>query len=289
MSKIKSVSTYIIAEHTPEEGLLTMYEERDEQGNILLHEQYYEDGSTEMRTMRQFDNDNRLLTLEQYSSNEKPDQRFEYQYNESGKVAKVSIHYLDGSISVQHYERDEAENSLTVRTVDEDGDEEAKEYRRLDSEGRVLEEIIHEDGELQRHVQSSYDDHGRLLSRHTKTGDGYDTKYTYEYEIDDQGRITGIDVVDEEDELVRGDTLGYDERGNEISHLVENHLEGYIAEERAAYDENGRLVKEQRFNGQNLASEVDYLYNENNLLHEEAHRSPRGVYLNQYKYEFYPA
>ena len=288
MQKIKSITTFLTAEEYGEGETLHMKEERDEQGNILLIESYAMDGSREQRTVSTYNDKDQLVSQDQYSYNEEPDQRLAFTYNESGKLKAVTITYLDGSISVKTYNRDEAENSLTIIIKDEDGEEEGKEYRKMDAEGRVLEEVIHEDGELNSKAKTSYDDAGRPIETHTTDAEGYEQSQFYFYELNDKGQFSEIEIADEKDELIRADSFEYDERGNETTHRIENHKEGYVLVDSLLWNEENQMTQRKRqLSDGKLIEEINYEYNEMKHLAKEEHISADRVYAHRYEYTFF--
>jgi len=288
MQKIKSITTFLTSEEYGEGETLHMKEVRDEQENILVHESFAMDGSRQQRTVNTYNDQGLLIAQDQYTYGEEPDQRLVFAYNESGKLAEVTITYMDGSISVKTYDRNEAENSLTIVIRDEDGEEEGKEYRKLDSEGRVLEEIIHEDGELNSQVKASYDDAGRPVEKHTVDAEGYEQSHFYFYELNEKGQFSEIEIADEKDELIRADSFEYDERGNEITHRIENHKEGYVLIDHQIWDADDQLTQRRRvLSDGKLIEEINYEYNEMKLLAKEEHISADQVYAHRYEYEFF--
>ncbi len=288
MPKIKSITTTIHHNFTPEQGLPAFYEERDAQQNVLLQLQYDSTGELESRVVRSFDEQGKLVEELQYSQNDVPDQVISTSYDAAGRPAQQKIKYLDGSYSFRNYTRDEAANSETITTIDEENFEEGKEFRRYDSEGRTLEEVIEEEGEPIQEIETTYDDHGRPLTQSGYYKDDYEFDRVYSYQLDEQGRIAQAEVHSEVGELLRRETYRFDERGNLCEQQIESFADGVNLTNSWEHDLDNRMTLHRRtLPGGNLQSEVQYRYDERGLLAEEERLSPEGVSLLVYAYELW--
>ena len=287
--KIKTITTILINDETPEEGVIFMREERDLAGNQISIEQLSYDGSIESKTTRTFDSENKMITEAHYSANKEPDQSLTYTYNQEGKIEKITIVYRDGSISNVNYKRDVTENSTEIKTVDPDGYLEAKEYRKFDMEGRVLEEGIYgEEGVLESRIVSSYNDSGRPIERSFEYGDGRAFTHFYDYEFDAEGRLTFMEAYDKDEQSIRVDDLVYDQNGNQIEHRIQDHEKGYSIIDKGVFDEANQLIKQIRsFANGHLIQEKEYVRDENNLLIKEETTGEDGVMVYVFKYDFH--
>lgn len=290
MKKIKSISTFVHAEDSPEEGTLLQYEERNEKEQLILEEKYYADASLESRIERSFDSEGRLEWEKEFSGeNQEPDQHTQYTYSAAGRLEVAEIKYQDGSSTFRKYEHDESANSETINIVDEEGTYEGKEYRRFDSEGKILQEVIHDEEEkLEQDVNREYDDNGHLTERVTMLPDDYETVEFFDYERNDQGLILNRKVEDEDGKLLRLDKFEYDEKGNTTQHEVQDYNQGWALVDQWEYDEKERIIKTRRSqpNG-DVLQESEYRYNDNDLLIEQENRTKQGMSLSAYKYEYF--
>ena len=285
---IKSIRTKLINEYTSEDGVLLQIEERDTAGNILLQEQYNDQGQVEQSISRSFNEAGHLLEETHSSYGEDPHQRLVHHYDDQDKITKVDVHFLDGSISYQQFTRNKEERTVLIEVVDEDGELEGKEFRKFDDEGRTLVETIHDDEGLQKHVETQFDEHGRPLARKGQFADGVEIDWQYQYEYNDKAQVIAASIQDVDGQLVRVERLSYDEAGNTSSHKVEDHKSGYGHIEHYEYDQNNRITRELKLAlNESPMEETLYTYREDGLLSSEEKRTPRGVFIHQYQYEFF--
>ncbi len=287
--KIKTITTILINDETPAEGIPFMKEERDPAGNQISIEQFSYDGQSVSKTIRTFDSENRVLTEAHYSMDKEPDQSVTYAYTQEGKIEKKTILYRDGSISNVNYKRNVAENSTEIETLDPDGYLEAKEFRKFDMEGRVLEEGIYgEEGVLESRIVASYDDSGRAIERQFEYGDGRAFTHFYDYEFDVEGRLTFMEAYDKDEQSIRVDDVVYDANGNQIEHRIQDHEKGYSIVDKGEFNEANQLVKQIRaFANGRLIQEKAYFRDENDLLIKEETTGEDGVVVNIFKYDFH--
>ena len=286
-NKIKSIKTFHINDNTEDKGIINAYEERDAEGNITLHIQYNEKGGIEQKTERIFNEKGQLFEEKQYTGGENPDQHISYEYNESGKVALATVHYLDGSISLRKYSRNEAEKTTTIEIVDNENVFEGKEIRRFDEEGRILEETIYdEENEIVEKTETEYDDYGRIIENVFVDMSGIETVRFYDYYTDDEGRVNKIETLDEDETIIRTDEIKYDERGNQTKYIAQ-HENKAIFTDIWEYDRDNKVINHKRMRGDNLVEEVKNKYREDNLLAEQETLTGNGIVLNYYEYSFY--
>ena len=286
--KIKSITTFLVNNETDEKGLKHLYEERSPDGQVLLVEQYLEDGTLESRVERSLDEKNRLVEEKHYTSATHPDQHFSYEYNESGKISRVGVHYADGSVSHKNYSRDEAQKSTTIDIVDEDGDTEGKEYRRFDSEGKLLEEVIYdEDGKIHEKSEFEYNDTGNVIESVVVDAEGYELVRFYDYYFDDQGRVTRLETLNEDEEIIREDEFEFDERGNRILHSIQDKDRGYYITEKSEFNLDNRIIKQERLRGESVVESIDFKYREDGLLLQKETTRGDGIFMNYYEYQFH--
>lgn len=287
-NKIKSIKTYRIDDNTDGKGVLNAYEERDVEGIIVLNAQYDENGDFVQKAEKIINEKGQLIEEKQFTNEEKPDQHFLYEYNESGKVAQATVHYLDGSISFRRYSRDEAENITTIEIKDDENNFEGREVRRFDSEGRVLEEAYYdEENEIAEKTETEYDDFGRIIETVFLDSEGIETVRFYDYYTDDKGRVNKIETLDEDEVIIRVDEIEYDERGNQSKYIILDKSRGITFNETWEHDQQNRITNHKRNRGEQLLEEVKNRYRDDGLIAEIETLTGDGVTLNYFEYEFH--
>lgn len=287
MNKIKSIKTFVIMEDT-NEPMLQVIEERDQNGNITLLEHFNEEGGREAKSEYEFDEKGRVTIERQYSMGENPDQTLAIEYNESGKAKQVVITYADGSISYKNYSRDEAEKTTTIDIIDEDGDTEGKEFRKFDSEDRVLEEVIYTDtGAIETKVEFEYNEHGDIVESVRVDEEGFETVRFYDYYRNDLAQIHKMDVLDEDENIIRIDEFEYDERGNQTKHAIQDLDRGALFVNLTTYDLNNNEVKFERLYGERSVEVRETKYTVDGLMESQETRTGEGVMTHRFEYELY--
>lgn len=287
-NKIKSIKTYHVSDDTDENGVINAYEERNTEGDIILQIQYDEKGVVLQKAENVFNEKGQLIEEKQYTERANPDQHIIYEYNESGKVAQATVHYLDGSVSYRKYTRDEAESTTTIEVVDNDGDFEGKEFRRFDSEGKALEECFYdEENKIIEKTETEYDDHGRIIESVVLDMEGNETVRFYDYHLDDEGRVYKIETLNEDEVIIRVDNIEYDERGNQSKHIVEDKKSGALVTEIWEHDKDNRILSHKRLMGDSLVQEVKNRYRDDHLLVEQETLTGNGISLKCFEYSFF--
>ncbi len=288
MKKIKSITRRVLTDLLEEPTLRTL-EVRDIAGNLTEEAYYYTDGSTEQRILRKFDGESHLLEEQQFSGDEVPDQITSYVLNENGKPATKTVEYKNGGQSITTFEYEPADNSVTMTIRDQDGVYEEKIYHRLDQEGKVLEEIRHGEGEtLEQQHNISYDDHGRPVSRKIEMKGEPPVQQFYDYFFDDKGQLIEIEVYDEKDQVLRADTIEYDEAGNRSSYLMDDLVQDSQLVETWEHDDQQRIIKHERARGGGAILESTvYEFGDHGYIQTMTISSPTGEQVDSFTYEFY--
>ncbi|MEM8907401.1 MAG: hypothetical protein AAGD05_06095 [Bacteroidota bacterium] len=289
LRKIKSVHTYFITEDHPEGGILSGMQLQDEQGNLLRDEQYNFNGDLEQKIERHFDAENRLLEEKHYTSEKEPHQVITHTYHPEGKLANSKVQYQSGAHSITQYEYDLAAKQETITTLDEKGQIEEKIVLQFDNEGRVLEETqFGADGVFEQKVTASYTEAGRPLEKTFQQGEEPAYTHYFDYEFDEEGRVNYAEVFDVEEDLIRTDEIDYDEQGNRVEVRMKHYANGWSVIDRYDYDEQRRVVKEERLQGDGQPLEIkEYRYNADNLVEEEEVRDRAGIRINRFAYTFF--
>lgn len=288
MAKVKSITTFHQSDQTNNEPVKRSYEERDDQENVVLLIHYYFDGSQEMKIERTYDEENRLLEEKQFSTEEEPNEVHTFEYTASGKLQRQSIQYRDGSFSYRNHEYDEANNSEKIMIVDDEGEEEGNEFRRFNSEGKALEEVVYGDFGLEVKRESEYDDHGHLIKQTTEDNEGYIVDHFYQYERDEQQKLTHLKVIDDEGTLVKNVAYIYDQKDRVIEQHIKDSDRGWAFILKWEYDEKDRIVEERRSDFSGKVLEITKVtFDENDFVIEQEKTSTHGVEVNAYEYAFF--
>jgi len=289
MKKIKSITRRVLSDPNETEPALRTLEVRDPAGNLIDEVYYYADGSIEQRIVRKFDAESRLMEEQQFSESETPDQVTTYTLNESGKPATKTVAYKNGGQSIMTFDYEPADNSLAMTVRDQDGVFEEKIYQRMDQEGKVLEEIRHGEGEVLEQKQSiSYDDNGRPVSRKIEVSGEKPIQQFYDYFFDDDGLLIEVEVFDEKDQVLRADTIEYNEAGDRSRYLMDDLVQDSQLEETWEYDDQKRIIKNTKSRaGGSVLESTEYEFGDHGYINTMTVNRPTGEEVDLFTYEFY--
>ena len=289
MKKIKSITRKVLTDPNETEPKLRTLEVRDTAGNLIEEAYYFGDGSIEQRIIRKFDAESHLIEEQQFSEGESPDQITTYTLNESGKPATKTVEYKNGGQSITTFAYQSADHSVTMTVRDQDGAYEEKIYQRLDQEGKVLEEVRYGEGEvLEQQHAISYDDHGRPVSRKIEARGEPAVQQFYDYFFDENGLLIEIEIYDEKDQVLRADTIEYNEAGDRTRYLVDDLVQDSQLEETWEYDDQKRIIKNTRSRGNGAVLEsTEYEFGDHEHVQTITISSPTGEQVDMFTYEFY--
>jgi len=289
MKKIKSITRHVRSDPSETEPKLRTLEVRDLSGNLIEEAYYFGDGSIEQRIVRKFDTEAHLLEEQQFSDSEIPDQITIYTLNENGKPATKTVEYKNGGQSITTFEYQPVDNSVMMTIRDQEGAFEGSIYQRLDEEGKVLEEIQYGEGEvLEQQHAISYDDNGRPVSRKIEVSGEPVVQQFYDYFFDEKGLLIEVEVYDEKDQVLRADTIEYDEAGNRSRYLADDLVQDTQLEETWEYDDQQRIIKNTRSRGGGAVLEsTKYEFGDHGYIHSMTVSSPAGEQIDTFVYEFY--
>jgi len=289
MKKIKSITRKVLSDPNQTEPTLRTLEVRDPAGNLIDEVYYYADGSIEQRIVRKFDGESRLLEEQQFSDGETPDQVTTYTLNEIGKPTTKTVAYKNGGQSIMTFDYQSADNSVTMTVRDQDGVFEEKIFQRMDQEGKVLEEIRHGSGEVLEQQQAiSYDDNGRPLSRKVEVPGEPVVQQFYDYFFDDNGLLIEVEIFDEKDQVLRADTIEYNEAGDRSRYLMDDLVQDSQLEETWEYDDQKRIIKNTKSRGGGSVLEsTEYEFGEHGYINTMTVSRPTGEEVDIFTYEFY--
>jgi len=289
MKKIKSITRKVLADPNQAEPILRTLEVRDPAGNLIDEVYYFADGSIEQRIVRKFDSESHLLEEQQFSEGETPDQITTYTLNDSGKPATKTVAYKNGGKSIMTFDYQPSDNSVTMTVRDQDGVFEEKIYQRLDQEGKVLEEIRHGEGEVLEQKQAiSYDDNGRPVSRKIEVTGEKPVQQFYDYFFDDNGLLIEVEIFDEKDQVLRADTIEYNEQGERSRYLMDDLVQDTQLEETWEYDDQKRIIKNTKSRGGGSVLEsTEYEFGDHGYIKTMTVNRPTGEEVDIFTYEFY--
>ncbi len=115
------------------------------------------------------------------------------------------------------------------------------------------ENISKDNPEDSRQVYSTYNADGNLIEEEEVWHDGTRTKYTYEY--DEEQQMTSIKCWTADGELSWSDDYTYDQRGNEIGNVYQS-AEGHVYTRVSEYDDSGREITSTETEQENPDSET---------------------------------
>jgi len=287
--KIKSIIRKVLADPSETEPKLRTLEVRDLAGNLIEEAYYFGDGSIEQRILRKFDAESHLLEVQQFSEGDTPDQITTFTLSESGKPATKTVEYKNGGQSITSFDYQPADNSVTMTVRDQDGNFEEKIYLRTDQEGKVLEEIRYGEGEIleQQHA-ISYDDNGRPVSRKIERKGEPVVQQFYDYFFNENGLLIEIEVYDEKDQVLRADTIEYNEVGDRSRYLIDDLVQDTQLVETWEYDDQKRIIKNTRSRGGGAVLEsTEYDFGDHGYVQTITISSPTGEQVDTFSYEFY--
>jgi len=289
MKKIKSITRHVLTEEQPQTPVLRTHELRDTAGNILEETYYYPDGTIEQKTRRSVNEAGQLLEEQAFTDGDTPDQITSYVRNDEGKIHTKTVTYRNGSASITTYEYDLSNHSVTMTTRDQKGGFEGKRYQRLDTEDRMLEEIRHGENEaLEEHQEISYNDEGRPVSHQITIPKQPVRKQFYDYFLNEQGLLNEIEIYDEKEEVLRADTIEYDEHGNRSRYLMEDFAQAQTLEETWEYDDQQRIIKNTKQRGSGILLESsEFTFGEHGRVSEITISRPTGKQVDRFEYTFF--
>lgn len=175
-------------------------------------------------------------------------------------------------------EYDEQGNLLLEASYSSTGALTEKNEYRYDPRGRLVETIMYdEDGGIMERRTARRDSTGRLVQEQVHYLDG--SVDTYHYSYDDNGHLTGLEVIDDEDSLEyseqyfwEGDALvkteRYDESGKATFRQEDIYENGILSERKTWSDEESEsYTLVQRFNERGIR-EQELRYDSRNQLIE---------------------
>jgi hypothetical protein len=280
MNKIKKVKYFISHLKDEDKGFYLSSEiEYDENQNVLLSVSYNDDGSTGDKTISKYNNKGSIIEEINYLSEDEISEVFTFKRDDDDKITEIVVDYGDGVKSFKKYNRDSAENSLTITITDDEGLFEGKEYYKLNSENKITEKVIYNDeNKIEEKVVYIFDNNSKVINQKEFDGKNELLSETLFY-YDDNNNLVKQITVNSKKEFTRSITFAYDENGNTIEQKISGqYLIKYF------YDEKNNLIKEERYYLNGLLDEqTEYEYDENNRLVMENN----FVTKTRYDYEFF--
>ncbi|MBU0764733.1 MAG: hypothetical protein KJ607_07860 [Bacteroidetes bacterium] len=279
MKKTKTVRTYSSMISREDTEYLSSYIEYDEHGNVVLAETYMAEDEIESKNTYLYDEKGRLVEEVNYISIEEFGEKLSYIRDDDGKITAVEVTYGDGSMSFRRYERDVAEKTLTITITDDDGESEGSETIKFNDNDLMVEKtVVNEDNVIEEHIRIEYDSENKIVKEcEYESGDRLMFENLYKY--DETGKLILRVKVNRKRELIEKVEINYDERGNAIE---QKYGDMYLI--KRAFDDNGNVVKEERFNALGIMESItESVFDETGLLVEETGLTTRV----RYEYEFF--
>ncbi|PIE85985.1 MAG: hypothetical protein CSA05_02710 [Bacteroidia bacterium] len=271
MKKIKTVTSYIVAEDNKQKEITTFLE-YNEQEKLICSINYFSAEEIESKIVLKYDSAGNKTEEISYMSETEIDKHVYFKYDEKGNLLAEEICYADGSKSVKTYTNKESEQWIETR--DEDGELEEKIYRKLKNNKDILEETVYDEEEKQTEKQiNTYDKENRLTNRlefGRKNEFLAERKYTY----NEAGKIIKRLSVNKKGKLIDAIAYVYDDEGRILEQSLKNHLT--IKYE---YNKEEKTITEKRFLANGImASCMISKFDENNLLVEEDNMISKKIY-----------
>ncbi|NCA85766.1 MAG: hypothetical protein EOM83_09345 [Clostridia bacterium] len=296
MKKVKSQNAFRIdvapesefEEYRDVEGVQHSSSVYNENGHLLTDIKFDNHGQTTGTSVYKYNDKGFLIFEETLDENGQTEEKVSWEVDETGKILKKFVHYLDDTVDTINYEYNE--QGLLVRVIQKD-----------------------EDGEEEHREEYDYDDGKRIAERHYEYG-ALETENIFEY--DDNGRLSEVTANSPEETATLVNE--YDDKGNRIKTLKYTVDDKLIEKHLMTYDEQGRLTEmseETPYKKNNVVMELDVAGNvtrqtetdRNGQLVSQVHReydadgnvlfvsatvaglpgAPPRKYILKYFYEFY--
>jgi len=260
--KIKSITTYQIDDSDSDSKFISAYTEYNETGNEVLSETYYDENELESKVERIYNSRGEIIEEITYLDATEIGEHTFFKRNEQNRIAEILSHYADGSKQIKKYEYNDAENTLTITTYDDDDAIEEREFFRFDSDRNILEHSTFDENlKLKERQENSYDENSKLLRRKE-----YDAKNKFTVErvlvYNEFEKIEKQISLNKNNKPIGSILFNYDDKGRLIEQRIAN---SHVI--RFAYTDEPRTEKEEHFdaNGILTYSTTKY-YDQNNLL-----------------------
>jgi len=270
MSNIKTATTYFYPKKS-DDCIKQSYLEFDALQNETLSISYGNDGEILEKIEKEFDDKGRKISEQFYLAETETEEKSELKYNSKGEIAEEWQYFMDGTILVKKYQRNDDTKTLTISYFIDDEETEEKEIIRYNDKGLIVERKTWDDfGTLTEHHQIEYADGLPVLDVEPQ----YRTEYTYNASnelIKQVKRST-------KGALIEAFVYEYDDKARLIRQQIVNQYEmKYI------YNDEENTRTEQRFNSSGMLEfEKITLYENGNKVEELI---PTGTI--KYEYEFY--
>ena len=299
MKKIKNITRYrsVVGEN---DELLNefknSYQEFDINNNRIKDIDYTSSGEIETASGFKYNANNQLIEEMHYFDEDEVGEIVRYKLNGEGKPVEIETTYADGSVSLKKISR--IENTLSIKSYDEDDDPEGEDIVKFNGEDKVVEELKYdEDHKIIYHTIYTHNNEGQVESK-TVFGEKKEFLEKVVFEHDNNGNVTRETHLNRKDKPINQVVYNYNENGE----LGEWYNSQYLMQSK--YDEKGRLVYEETRNrGNNLVeSFTDYKFDKDGILLEsrsftlgEQYQLEPGVYARgkltfiviRHEYEFF--
>ncbi len=239
-----------------DEKILQSLREFDKDGNLLLEISYSTEGGINEKNEFQYDRSGKLAKSLIYGDDDEPLESKVIYRDEKQKILKEEIIYLDGSIDIVEYRYQDESLKEKIQKTDED---EIELREVFDYQGDDLKhyERYDEDGRLVYRLDNTFEENKISQTEIFSTENGESTKQLVYF--NDSGRREAELRYNSQGKLVEKNTFEEDEEGRVIS-MTEENLSGKNTTT-MSYNNEGRLVSQEEtdVNGQ-LISHLEREY-----------------------------
>ena len=278
MSKLRSMKVTTIPNDEDAVSFVSQIIHYDHAGNEIARYEFNGPNSFESKIETRFDEKNQMIEVTTYLDEHEIAERKSYIRDEKGRIEQVNIEFTDGSVSVQTIERDEKNRTENWIERNEDEELESREFLQFNPDGKVI-------------LRELYDFNDKL-------------KEVFEYEYNGNHEVAVRRHLDERRKLILETEFKYTESGSlrlRVSRNRRGELSDFLKIEfdekerilrqsfsdkyifKYEYDENGNVVVEEEYSGDNLDNRITSEYDSNNrvVLEEQTKFSKR------FEYEYY--
>jgi len=274
--KIKKVTTHRQFE---EDSFINEIVKYDINGNVIETTTFYEDGDVESKVVTNFNEKNYKSEIITYVDNNDFAEKSVFVWDKNDKLEYEEIQYADGSFSKRIYEKNDDDNSLTIKLVDEENELEEMEVLKFDNNKNLIQKIsFDEDKKIVRQIENIFDQENVLVQVNEYEGkDKLVSQQKYFY--DDNKNLIKRVTSNAQNKVLNSIKITYDDQNRITEQNIDNNY--FINIE---YDDANNSQIEQRSTGNGMIqSSKTSKYNENKLLIEESGTEGTKIF----EYEFY--
>jgi hypothetical protein len=222
-----------------------------------------------------YDTEGRILSEYQYNSEGTLSWKYEYQYDVQGNVLqKTETNAKGETVSKHEYTYDDRGNQIRMLQYDRNGLA-VRQENAYDANNRECSVMYYgAAGRLDRGYEYIYSAAGEKLTAVAYEEGGSTTRYTYQY--DHSGRVIQNMAYSEDGILKSTTQFDYDTNGNNTAEIAYGANNVLMHKSEYAYDAHGNQTMEAHYNGTQLFSKQERMYDEQGNLLETIYYNQRG-------------